>query len=574
MVGGIDSNYIIFIAGALLTMAIFASKLSSYIGTPILLLFLAIGMLTGEEGLFINIVYNDYGSAFFIANVMLALILLDGGLRTRLNTFRSVATESTLLATLGVAITAFITGGAAFLVFNLGFVESLLVGAIVGSTDAAAVFSLLQNGDYSLKERISSTLQIESATNDPMAILLTIVLIQVLSGHVSGAADITVFFVMQFGLGIILGVVFGLFIRFVIGTINIGSGLYALLTIGLGLVGFSITQALGGSGFLAIFIIGVLVGNQTTRSITYILPVGEGITWLAQISLFLILGLLVTPSNMVHYAMPAVVVALVLTVIARPVAVFLCIRPFFRRYSNYDLLFISMVGLRGSVPIVLAIYPVMYGIENAQLYFNAAFIVVLFSLVVQGVGIMPLAKILKVYAPSTSVPISKSKVGIRLTDDFDLYNYQVKSPDLDGVALRDLTFPRRIQVAAVFREGFMIKAHGDTRLLNDDIVCIIGRTEDERLLNAIFDKGKGNKALVPYDGDIIISGAQKMKEIEEQYDIELTSFEQTMTMGEFMDYHIGGFAQIGDSVSLINLRLRVLGLAGDKITKVGLEYLT
>lgn len=574
MVGGIDNNYIMFIAGVLLTMAIFASKLSSYIGTPILLLFLGIGMLTGPEGLFINIVYNDYGSAFFITNFMLALILLDGGLRTNFSTFRSVATESILLATLGVLITSLITGLAAYMVFDLELVQALLVGAIVGSTDAAAVFSLLMHGDFSLKEKISSTLQIESATNDPMAILLTTVLIAFLSGQSSDGLDIATFFMLQFGLGIILGVLFGLFTRFVIAAISIGSGLYALLVIGLGIAGFSITAALGGSGFLAIFIIGVLVGNQKTRSVTYILQVGEGITWLAQITLFLILGLLVTPSTMVNYAVPAVIVAAVLTLVARPLAVFMCMKPFFRRYSNTELLFISAVGLRGSVPIVLALYPVMSDIENAQLYFNAAFIVVLFSLIVQGATILPMAKLLHVYAPSSSLPLSKSKVGIRLTDDFELYNYQVKSQDLDGVHLRDLTFPRRIQIAALFRDGFMLKARGETRLLSDDIVCIIGKADDERLLNAIFDRGRGNKALKRYKGDIILDGAQKMRDLKGQYGIELTSFEENLALGEFVDYHIGGFAQIGDSVSLINLKLTVVELAGDKIAKVGLEYLT
>lgn len=569
-----DMNYVFFIGGALLAMSIFASKLSNFIGTPILLLFLALGMLSGEDGIFIKIIYNDYTSAFFIANLMLAVILLDGGLRTNVSTIKAVASESMLLASVGVIITSFITGLAAYAVFDLSLIQALLIGAIVGSTDAAAVFSLLCNGSLNLKEKISSTLQIESATNDPMAILLTTVLISLLTGESTGVESMIVFFVLQFGLGTILGLIFGLFIRFIVATISLGSGLYALLVVGLGLVGFSITAAVGGSGFLAIFIIGVLVGNLRTRSISYILPVGEGITWLAQISLFLMLGLLVTPSKMVDYLIPSVIVAICLTFVARPMAVFLCIKPFFKKYTNKEILFMSFVGLRGSVPIVLAIYPVMADIDNAQLYFNAAFIVVIFSLLVQGTSLLSVAKLFNVYAPYSSAPINKSKVGIRLSDDYELYNYVVKNDNLDGVRLRDLTFPKKTSIAAIFREGYLLKAHGNTKLLNDDIVCIIGKSEDERLLNSVFDKGKSEKVIDRFLGDIILNGDLKMTEIQDTYKIELTSFEKHLNLSDFMNYHIGGFAQIGDSVSLINIKFYVTELAGDEVKKVGVKFLT
>lgn len=569
----IDINYVFFIGGALLATSIFASKLSSFIGTPILLLFLAIGMLSGEEGIFIKIAYNDYTSAFFIANLMLAVILLDGGMRTNVNTIKSVASESLLLASVGVLVTSLITGLAAYAVFDLSLVQAMLIGAIVGSTDAAAVFSLLSNGTFSLKEKISSTLQIESATNDPMAILLTTVLISILQGEATGILGILSIFILQFGLGTILGIIFGLFIRFILATIDIGSGLYALLAIGLGLVAFSITAALGGSGFLAIFIIGVMIGNLKTRSVSYILPVGEGITWLAQITLFLILGLLVTPSHMIDFLAPSVFVAVCLTFIARPIAVFACIKPFFKRYTNKEILFISLVGLRGSVPIVLAIYPVMSDIDNAQLYFNAAFIVVIFSLFVQGTSILPMAKLFKVYAPSSVAPMSKAKVGIMLSDDYEMYNYVIKNDALDGVKLRDLTFPSKTAIVAIFRAGRLLKARGDTSLLNDDIVSVIGQSEDEKLLNAVFNRKGANKIIDRYTGDIILDGELSMKEIRDVYKVELTSFEEHLSLSEFMNFQIGGFAQIGDHVTLINVEFYVTELSGDKVTKIGLKVL-
>ena len=265
----IDINYVFFIGGLLLTIAILASKLSAVFGTPILLLFLAIGMLSGEDGVFFHIVYNDYSSAYFIANLMLAVILLDGGLRTNFRTFRSVASESVLLATIGVVFTSAITGLGAYLLFDLTIVEAMLVGSIVGSTDAAAVFSLLGNGGVHLKERISSTLQIESATNDPMAILLTVVLISAVNQEATGAAQIAMIFLSQFLIGIFLGVTFGFFARLVIPMINISSGLYMLLVLGIGLCGFAVTASLGGSGFLAIFIIGMVIGNQDIRVVKF-----------------------------------------------------------------------------------------------------------------------------------------------------------------------------------------------------------------------------------------------------------------------------------------------------------------
>lgn len=569
----IDINYVFFIGGLLLTIAILASKLSAVFGTPILLLFLAIGMLSGEDGIFFHIVYNDYSSAYFIANLMLAVILLDGGLRTNFRTFRSVASESVLLATIGVVFTSAITGLGAYLLFDLTIVEAMLVGSIVGSTDAAAVFSLLGNGGVHLKERISSTLQIESATNDPMAILLTVVLISAVNQEATGAVQIAMIFLSQFLIGIFLGVTFGFFARLVIPMINISSGLYMLLVLGIGLCGFAVTASLGGSGFLAIFIIGMFIGNQDIRPLSYILPVGEGLTWLAQITLFLLLGLLVTPHKMLEYAVPGIMLALVLAFIARPIAVFLCVKPFFKRYTNKEIAFMSWVGIRGSVPIVLAIYPVMKGVPDAQLYFNVAFIVVLFSLLVQGASLVVSAKLFKVYAPASDAPINKSELGILVSDDFALYNYEIKREGMEGVSLRSLRFPKRSRIAAIFRDSHILKAQGDLQLKRGDIVSVIGHSTDEILFNSVFAQDKPPKYLERYTGDIILNGSEKMSELSKAYGIELTSFEEDMNLSEFMDYHIGGFAETGESISLIDVRLTVVEMSGDKVNKVGLTKL-
>lgn len=574
MFESLDINYVYFIGGILLTISVLVSRLSAAIGTPILLVFLALGMLTGEDGLFIHIVYNDYSSAFFISNIMLAIIILDGGLRTNVHTLRTVAKESFLLASVGVLVTSVVTGLLAYAVLDLKLIEALLIGAIVGSTDAAAVFSLLGNSGISLKEKLSSSLQIESATNDPMAILLTVVLLSYASGDAQSPLSALSILALQFGLGAIGGLVFGLFGRFLVATANIGSGLYALLVIGIGLTGFAITAALGGSGFLAVFIIGVLIGNLKLKPLSYILPVGEGLTWLSQITLFLLLGLLVTPHRMVSYWHYGVVVAIVLTFIARPLAVYLCLKPFFgRRYSNRDILYISWVGLRGSVPIVLAIYPVMAGLPDSQLYFNVAFIVVLFSLLVQGSTIVPAAKLLKLVSPSSAAPMTKSEMGITMSDDYELYSYDVTRRSLDGVKLREIRFPTRTQIAALYRDGHMLKTHGDTVLNRGDILSVIGHENDEPFLNAIFSAEKKPKQPATYTGKEILKGEVAMAELKKIYDLELTSFESSLTLSEFMDYHIGGFPQEGDSLELINCMFTVVSLQGDKVKEVGYSKL-
>lgn len=565
-----DLYQVIFIGGILLTVSIFASKLSKLVGTPLLLLFLAIGMLCGEDGVVLHIVYNDYTSAFYIANLMLALILFDGGLRTDLHELRSVLKESMLLSTFGVFITSAITGLAAYCVLDLTLTQSLLIGAIVGSTDAAAVFSLLGDGGVNLKQKVSSTLKIESATNDPMAILLTTVLLALVSGKAKTGWDVVLFFFQQFGYGLILGIIFGTVARFMIAFFSLSAGLYALLAIGMGLVGYSVTSALGGSGCLAIFIMGMCIGNQKVRAVSYILPVGEGITYLAQITLFLMLGILVTPHLMAYYLIPGIVVAIVISFIGRPLAVFLLIKPFFRSFKNKDLLFMSWVGLRGSVPVVLAIYPVMEDVRNAQLYFNVAFVVVLFSLLVQGASLLPSAKFFKVYTPAQPAPVSKAELGIMLSNDYELFNYVVKQNNLDAVRMDQIRMPRRTSFAAVFRDGFMLKPSGDLVLKSGDIVSIIGADSDESMLNATFSHKFNLKHPRAFTGDIKIAASEKMTTLASRYDIELTAFEKKLTIAEFMNYHIGGFLQLGDSVSLINATLVVSAVDdSNNVTEVG-----
>ena len=572
-------NYIFLISGLLLCSSIFASRISSIMGLPVLLLFLGIGMLCGINGVFFQIDFNDYNIAFLVTNVALAVILFDGGCQTNFYTFRSVAKPSIILSTLGVLITTVIVGCAAYYIFKLQFFESMLIGAIIGSTDAGAVFSLLGNNGISLKNKVNNPLQIESATNDPMAIFLTVTIIGIINGSMlnnvdtyTAVIDMLLFFVKQLAFGVGFGIIFGIVGRSIINHINIPTGLYSLLVLGIAFTGFSITSTLNGSGFLAIFIIGMFIGNQNTRQLNYIRPVQDGLNWLSQIGLFLILGLLVTPSDLVLYLVPGLLIALVLTFVARPVAVFLCLKPFFT-YSTKELAFISWVGLRGSVPIVLAIYPIMAEVPHGEVYFNVAFVIVLFSLLVQGASILPMAKLFDVYAPSMAAPISKGQIGITIDDDYEIFNYEIHHHEFENVALKDIKFPSKTLIASIFRHGQMFKPSANRTIKKGDIISIIGHADDELFLNSIFSGETPIKESHYYSGDIILSGNLTMPEVADKYDLIITSLEKELTLAEFMNYQLGGFPQVGDRITIVDIRLTVYELQGDNISKVGFEKL-
>ncbi len=541
-------------------------------------------MLCGDSGLFFNISFEmtdetDRHLAFFISNIALAVILFDGGCQTSYLTFKSVAKQSIILSTIGVIITSSIIGAGAYYLFHVSFWEALLIGALVGSTDAGAVFSLLGNNGTTLKSKISNTLQIESATNDPMAIFLTITVIHIIDGTLLKGDNVSqtvfemiLFFVKQFAFGTGFGIIFGIIGRKIINVISIPSGLYSLLILGIAFTGFSITSSLDGSGFLAVFIMGMIIGNQNTRQLNYIRPVQEGLTWLSQIGLFLMLGLLVQPPHLLNYVIPASILAIIMAFIARPVAVFLCIKPFFK-YTNIDILYISWVGLRGSVPIVLAMYPYMYNVGDGELYFNVAFIIVIFSLIFQGVTIQPIAKLFGVYAPSSMTPISKGQIGITIDDDFEIFNYEISNNDFEHITLKEIKFPRKTLISCIFRKGQMIKASQNRTLKKGDIISIIGHTNDEPFLNAIFSGKAPIKKAVPYQGDIILNGSLNMEEVSQKYGLTITHSEKELNLSEFVTYQIGGFPQIGDRITILDTRLVVYGMEGDSISKIGLEKL-
>ncbi|QJQ95446.1 MULTISPECIES: potassium/proton antiporter [Halomonadaceae] len=563
-------NTLFLLSGFLLALSILASRLSSLFGLPLLVIFLALGMLAGEQGV-LGIRFDDYSMAFIIGHLALALILLDGGLRTRLSTFRAAFKPAMSLATVGVFLTAGITGLIAMWIFNLSLIEGLLIGAIVGSTDAAAVFSMLNGQGVNINERVSATLEIESGTNDPMAIFLTIMLIELLVGDMGGILDTLLFLVQQFGVGMAIGVVGGLLAARLIRWVDLAAGLYALLALALGFCVFGLTSHLGGSGFLAIYLTGLMIGNQPGKHLNFILPVNDGLAWLSQIGLFLVLGLLVNPADLLEYALPASIVGLALIFVARPLAVLISVKPFFK-FRWHEIGFISWVGLRGAVPIVLAIFPVIGGVEDASLYFNAAFAVVLMSLLIQGGTISLMARWMKVEVPPGVEPNHRGPLGILPENDYEMYVYRVENPTLNDAPIRMLRFPSGALISALFREHTMLHPKGSTRLQLEDVVCVIGRNEDLPALNRLFSGEARLKKTQEFFGPFTINAEAKLVDIAQAYGLSITPGEGELLLGEFIATRVGGHPVVGDNVSWHGIHWVVSEVQGDKVVKVGVRF--
>ena len=562
-------NTLFILSGFLIALSVLASRLSTLAGVPLLLIFLGLGMLAGEEGI-LGIAFDDYSLAFVIGHLALAMILLDGGLRTRLKTFRVGFKPALSLATLGVFITSGLVGLVSMWVFDLTLVQGLLVGAIVGSTDAAAVFSMLSGSGVNLNERVGATLEIESGTNDPMAIFLTIVLVEVLAGDIGGIVDTGLFLVTQFGLGMIIGLGAGWLIARLLRWVDLAPGLYSLLALALGFFVFGLASALGGSGFLAIYLAGLMIGNQPGRHLNFILPVHDGLAWLSQIGLFLVLGLLVNPSELLEHALPALLVALSLIFIARPLAVLLAIKPFFK-FRWREVGFISWVGLRGAVPIVLAIFPVIGGVENASFYFNVAFAVVLMSLIIQG-GTLPwMARRMRVEVPKSVTPSLRGPLGVLPENDYEMFVYVVDNEDLQDVPIRLLRFPSGALISALFREHAMLHPKGSTRLQLGDVLCVIGRTDDLPALNRLFNGDATLKQVRAFFGTFTFDGHARMQDIADAYGLTLSPGEHDMTLAEFVSLRVGGHPVVGDDVDWHGIHWVVSDMEGNTVTRVGLR---
>ena len=487
---------LLFIVGVLALLGIASSKFSNRLGMPVLVLFLVVGMLAGSEGIG-GLAFDNYALANILTSIALALILFDGGLRTEIASIKAVWKPALVLATLGVLITAVITGTAAAWLLGVPLLTGILLGGIVGSTDAAAVFAALRTSSVKLPDQLASTLEVESASNDPMAIFLTIGVIQIITGEASSVASLIPFFLMQFSIGALGGITVGLLGVWVINRINLETaGLYPVLATAVGILSFGITDVLGGSGFLAIYITGVVVGNGNIVFKRGIFIFNDAMAWLSQILLFVILGLLVFPSQLLSVAVDGLLISVVLIFVARPLAVLISVFPF--GFKAKELLYLSWVGLKGAVPITLATFPLMAGIEGAALLFNVVFFSVLLSALTQGWSIPAVARYLGLAEPLPPEPPLSVEINSLRHVDGEVVEYIVApSARVAGQALRDLALPDGVTITLVVRDFNVIVPRGATRLLKGDHVFVAMRKSLVPLINRLFDPMAATEPLEP-----------------------------------------------------------------------------
>ncbi|SRX54725.1 potassium/proton antiporter [Aequorivita sp. CIP111184] len=463
---------ILLVGSVLLFISIIAGKTSYKFGVPTLVLFLGIGMLAGEDGIG-GISFDDPQIAQLIGVISLNFILFSGGLDTNWQTVKPILREGIALSTLGVLLTAVTLGTFVYYVTDFTIYESLLLGSIVSSTDAAAVFSILRSKNLALKTNLRPTLEMESGSNDPMAYVLTIAFLGLVINDNQGVASMIPLFLQQMIIGGIAGFGFGKLSKIVINRIKLDfEGLYPVLVIALMFITFSATDFVGGNGFLAIYICAVYLGNQYLIHKKTILKMFDGLAWLMQIVLFLTLGLLVTPTHIAPVFGIGLVISLFLMFVARPISVFLSLIPFKMKLRRR--FYISWVGLRGAVPIVFATYPLLAGIDKASMIFNIVFFISLTSILIQGTTLSIVAKWLGVGLPEKAKPRSASDEFLLEHPKTEMREIGIDNGNLAvGKKIVDIQFPKNAIIAMIKRDDKYITPNGATVINEDDMLIVL-----------------------------------------------------------------------------------------------------
>ncbi|MED3646617.1 potassium/proton antiporter [Halalkalibacterium halodurans] len=481
------TDTIILLAGLLFIVGVITAKFSTRLGVPALVLFILVGMLVGSDGL--GLIHFDFSQAHFaqlIGIFALVIILFEGGLQTKWKTVQSVAVPSLSLATFGVLITSTLVAVAAKYVLGVSWLEAYLFGAIVGSTDAAAVFAVLK--EQNIKDRLAATLEAESGTNDPMAVFLTLSLIELITIGSMNPLHLFGSFLWQMGAGLILGFGLGKLGSYSINKINLdSSGLYPVFALAFALLTYSVTAMIGASGLLAVYVAALVIGNQDLTYRHSIFRFNEGFAWMMQMLMFIILGLLVFPNQLFEASIfiKGILLSLILMLVARPVAVFLTTIKM--RFDWKEKLFLSWAGLRGAVPIVLATFPMTAGLENSPLFFNVVFFVVLTSALIQGSTIAHFANKLQLTGPQKTTPLHSLELVSIGKANAEIVELEMKQDTpVIGKTLEEINLPKDVLVNAIIRDEQLITPYGKTTIQADDILYVLVSKKKKRQLKELF----------------------------------------------------------------------------------------
>ena len=563
----LDTVSLMILFAALLVLAgILSSLVALRFGAPLLLVFLVIGMLAGESGPG-GMKFDDVHTTYLVGSVALALILFDGGLRTRFATFRSVLAPSLVLATIGVLLTAALTAPAAHYMLGFGWVPSFLVGAVVASTDAAAVFLLIHTRGLRLRPRVGATLEIESGTNDPFAIFLTLALVGLLLAPDESWWTVLEELAIEAVGGALIGLIGGRALVAALNRLSLPQGLHAPLVTTGALVVFAIAQALHASGFLAVYLAGLIVGNRPTRAHNSIIVFLDAGTWLAQIVMFVLLGLLAWPERLWEHAVPALAVAATLMFIARPLAVFLCLAPF--RFSWREKTFISWVGLRGAVGIFLAAIPLLVGMTNAQIFFDIGFVVVLVSLLVQGWTIALAAHRLHIALPGSDPAPRRVELDLPGQLEQELVGYEIGG---NNPYLRRRLRPSWAKLMLVVRDEHVLTAAEAGDIREGDHAYFLAPPAKAKALDRFFvDMPPPAAPDVRLLGDFFVSGDVTLATLGEIYGLAIAPEEAAMTLADWFAKHLHHRIRVGERLPLGSIQLVVDGVANGRVTTVGLD---
>jgi potassium/hydrogen antiporter len=563
----LDSVSITILLGAILVMAgILSSLLALRFGAPLLLVFLAVGMLAGDSGPG-GLQFDDYRSTYLVGSVALALILFDGGLRTRFQNIRAVLAPSMALATVGVLLTALITAPVAKVALDLNWTEALLVGAVVASTDAAAVFLLVHAQGLRLRPRVGATLEAESGSNDPFAVFLTLMLVEYISVGQGSVAHVALELAREAVLGAVFGVAGGRLVVIALNRVALPQGLHAPFVMTAALVIFGGAQIAHASGFLAVYIAGIIIGNRPTRAHNSVVTFLDAATWLAQIVMFVLLGLLVSPQRLGASAGPAVVVAMVLMLVARPVAVFLCLAPF--RFSWREKLFIAWTGLRGAVAIFLASIPMLVGLSKAYLYFDVAFVVVIISLLLQGWTLAYAARRLHVALPRADRGPRRVELDLPGQLEQELVGYPVRSKSL---YFRRGLIPSWSKPTLVIREQHILSPAEAEPIAPGDYIYLLAPPERAAALDRFFVDMPPSTASDPHLlGDFMVSGEHTLGEVAAIYGVAVGEEASKLTLADYFDVHLDHAPKEGATLALDSIVLVARSISGGRVSVVGLR---